>query len=185
MGFHTLLTHQDMLDPEFTGSLTDKHLELADRILEKIRTIPYRIGLDLFEWGSNSDILNQAMILCYAHYLSGEQKYLNGVIRNTDYIFGKNATGYSFLTGFGTKHVMNPHHRPSGADGIDEPVPGFIIGGPNDVREDKGQVDYRSEFPAKAFEDVQASFASNEVCLNWNAPAVFVLGYLEEAYRRK
>ena len=93
--------------------------------------------------------------------------------------------GFCFLTGFGTKHVMNPHHRPSGADGIDEPVPGFIIGGPNDVREDKRQVDYTSEFPAKAFEDIQASFASNEVCLNWNAPAVFVLGYLEEAYRRK
>ncbi len=38
------------------------------------------------------------------------------------------------------------------------------------------------ELPPKAFEDVQASYASNEECLNWNAPAVFVLGYLEEVY---
>ena len=74
---------------------------------------------------------------------------------------------------------MNPHHRPSGADGIEEPVPGFIVGGPNKDRQDSKQVKYASDYPAKMFEDVEASFASNEVCLNWNAPAVFVLGYLE------
>jgi endoglucanase len=75
---------------------------------------------------------------------------------------------------------MNPHHRPSGADGIDEPVPGFILGGPNMHKQDRQQVKYASDFPAKSYQDVQDSYASNEVCLNWNAPAVFVLGYLEE-----
>jgi endoglucanase len=42
-------------------------------------------------------------------------------------------------------------------------------------------VDYTSEYPAKCYADVVESYASNEVCLNWNAPAVFVLGYLEYA----
>jgi endoglucanase len=122
------------------------------------------------------------MILCLAHQLSGEQAYLDGAILSVDYIFGKNATGYSFLTGFGSKQVMFPHHRPSGADGVVDPVPGFILGGPNKDKQDGGNVQYSSEFPAKAFEDLQGSYASNEVCLNWNAPAVFVLGYLEQVY---
>ena len=176
MGFHTLLIN----DPDLVPALKDKHLALSDEILSRMEPIPYGISIDHFEWGSNSDVLNQAMILCLAHHLSGDQKYLDGAIRNTDYIFGKNATGYSFLTGFGSKQVMHPHHRPSGADAIDEPVPGFILGGPNKDKQDREYVKYASDYPAKAFEDVEPSFASNEVCLNWNAPAVFVLGYLEE-----
>jgi endoglucanase len=176
MGFHTLLITAPDLDP----ALREKHLALSDEILTNMASIPYGISIDHFEWGSNSDVLNQAMILCIAHHLSGDQKYLDGAIRNTDYIFGKNATGYSFLTGFGSKQVMHPHHRPSGADAIDEPVPGFIVGGPNKDKQDRHEVKYASDYPAKSFEDVEPSYASNEVCLNWNAPAVFVLGYLEE-----
>ncbi len=183
MGFHTLLANREKIDPALAESLTKKHLSLSDEILQKMESIPYGISIDHFEWGSNSDVLNQAMILCFAHHLSGEQKYLDGAIRNTDYIFGKNATGYSFLTGYGSKQVMSPHHRPSGADEIIEPVPGFILGGPNDHRQDRQQTKYDSEFAAKAFADVEASFASNEVCLNWNAPAVFVLGYLEQVMK--
>ncbi len=179
MGFHTLLINT----PETFPELKAKHLALADEILQQMASIPYGIGLEHFEWGSNSDVLNQAMILCIAHHLSGDQKYLDGAIRNTDYIFGKNATGYCFLTGFGSKQVMNPHHRPSGADGVEVPVPGFIAGGPNMHRQDRRDVEYAFSAPAKSFEDVEPSYASNEVCLNWNAPAVFVLGYLEEAFK--
>ncbi len=178
MGFHTLLIHGKL-----TEKLRQKHLLLSDELLANMESIPYGISIDHFEWGSNSDVLNQAMILCIAHHLSGEQRYLDGAIRNADYIFGKNATGYSYLTGFGSMQVMNPHHRPSGADNIDEPVPGFIVGGPNKDKQDRADVEYTSDYPAKSFMDVEPSFASNEVCLNWNAPAVFVLGYLEYVHR--
>ena len=44
-------------------------------------------------------------------------------------------------------------------------------------------MEYASDYPAKSFADVEASYASNEVCLNWNAPAVFVLGYLEQVFK--
>lgn len=179
-GFHSLLENQDLLDPEFFAALKEDHLDLAENILVNIENNPYQIALERFEWGSNSDILNQAMILCVAHRLTNEERYLIGAEQITDYIFGKNATGYCFLTGFGSKRVMFPHHRPSGADGIDNPVPGFIIGGPNHDKQDSGFVEYTSDFIAKSYMDVEASFASNEVCINWNAPAVFVLGYLEQ-----
>lgn len=180
VGFHSLLENRDMLDTEFANFLTQGHTALADDILQKIDQHPYRIALDNYEWGSNSDILNQAYILCVAHKLTDDEKYLMGAEQINDYIFGKNATGYSFLTGFGAKKVMFPHHRPSGADSIADPVPGFILGGPNNDRQDGHLVEYTSEFPAKAYMDVEASFASNEVCINWNAPAVYVLGYLEQ-----
>ena len=180
VGFHSLLENKDALDTDLSTFLTQGHTALADEILEKIEQHPYRIALDNYEWGSNSDILNQAYILCVAHKLTGDEKYLIGAEQITDYIFGKNATGYCFLTGFGAKRVMFPHHRPSGADSIADPVPGFILGGPNNDRQDGHLVEYASEFPAKAYMDVEASFASNEVCINWNAPAVYVLGYLEQ-----
>ncbi len=180
VGFHSLLENKDELDADLAEKLTNGHLSLADEILQKINAHPYHIALDNFVWGSNSDILNQALILCVAHRISGEEKYLHGAEQITDYIFGKNATGYSFLTGFGSNKIMFPHHRPSGADGIADPVPGFIIGGPNNDRQDAHEVDYSSEFPAKALMDVEPSFASNEVCINWNAPAVYVLGYLQQ-----
>jgi len=180
VGFHSLLENKDSLDQELATFLTQGHTALADDILQKIEEHPYRIALNNYEWGSNSDILNQAYILCVAHRLTGEEKYLLGAEQITDYIFGKNATGYSFMTGYGSKRIMFPHHRPSGADSIADPVPGFILGGPNDDRQDASEVDYASEYPAKAHMDVEASYASNEVCINWNAPAVYVLAYLEE-----
>ncbi len=178
--FHSLLENRDKLPKKMADPLVSDHLKLADSLLVKIDKNPYHVALDRYEWGSNSDVLNQAMILCVAHRLSGDEKYLAGAERINDYIFGKNATGYCFLTGFGSKPVMFPHHRPSGADGIADPVPGFVIGGPNHDRQDQHEVEYNSEHPAKAYMDVEPSFASNEVCINWNAPAVFVLGYLEQ-----
>ncbi|MFY0689459.1 MAG: glycoside hydrolase family 9 protein [Cyclobacteriaceae bacterium] len=180
VAFHSLIENRHLLPNELAETLVAGQINLADNILKKIDAIPYRIGLDLYEWGSNSDILNQAQILCYAHRLTGDSKYLKAAQQNTDYIFGKNATGYSFLTGFGSKQAMFPHHRPSGADGIEDPVPGFIIGGPNKDQQDRAQVEYKYTDPAKSFEDVEPSYASNEVCLNWNAPAVYVIGYLEQ-----
>ena len=179
MGFHSAVLNASKLDSGYSKSILDKQIALADDILNLVDANPYNIGLELYEWGSNSDILNQAQILCIAHHVTGDDKYLSGAQMITDYIFGKNATGYSFLTGFGSKQAMFPHHRPSGADGIEDPVPGFIIGGSNKDQQDKGFVTYKSDFPARSYEDVEPSFASNEVCLNWNAPAVFVLGYFE------
>lgn len=178
--FHSLLENKQLLEDEMALDLIKNHLDLADGILAQISNNPYQVALERYEWGSNSDVLNQAMILCVAHRISGEEKYLMGAEQINDYIFGKNATGYCFLSGFGAKQVMNLHHRPSEADGIIKPIPGFITGGPNDHRQDKDQVNYQSEFPAKAFEDVVESYASNEVCINWNAPAVYVLAYLQE-----
>jgi hypothetical protein len=68
---------------------------------------------------------------------------------------------------------MNFHHRPSSADGIVQPVPGFVSGGPNAGKEDNEK--YPFSTPAKCFVDVVGSYASNEVCINWNSPLIALL----------
>jgi len=157
-------------------------VEKADELVEQLEANPYRQPLEHFEWGSNSDVLDLSMLFSVAHYLTAEQKYLNASMQTTDYIFGKNALGYSFVTGFGSRTPMNLHHRPSAADGVEAPIPGFLSGGPNKDRQDSNEnrdsgVAYSSTLPAKSWMDVVESYASNEVCLNWNAPLTFVLGY--------
>jgi len=76
-GFHILLINSEQKE-----ELSIKHLALSDELLAKLESIPYRISIDHFEWGSNSDVLNQAMILCIAHHLSRDQKYFDGALRN-------------------------------------------------------------------------------------------------------
>ncbi|NMC38260.1 MAG: hypothetical protein GYA41_08055, partial [Bacteroidales bacterium] len=97
---------------------------------------------------------------------------------------GKNAVGYSFVTGFGSKPAMNPHFRLSATDGIDEPIPGWVVGGPNSHLQDQRSernptgVVYLSSEPAKCYMDLVESYASNEIAINWNAPLAYITGFL-------
>jgi endoglucanase len=72
---------------------------------------------------------------------------------------------------------MHPHHRPSVADGIVEPVPGLLSGGPNPGRQDRCKYEYTE--PETAFTDQDCSYASNEIAINWNAPAVYLAAAIE------
>jgi len=180
LGNFSIILADSSIIKELKEKVSQKIIGLADVLLAKLENNPYRTFLDDFQWGSNSDIQNSAMVFVYAYRISNDSKYLNAVVESMDYIFGKNATGYSFVTGFGCKTPKFFHHRPSASDKIDEPIPGFVIGGPNAARQDKGSgVNYIDTLPAKSYIDVVESYASNEVCINWNAPAVFVLGFLE------
>jgi endoglucanase len=128
-------------------------------------------------WGSNSSVANEGMLKLFAYQHTGNVDYLNSAISDMDYILGRNATGYCFVTGFGHKKVMNIHHRPSEADGIDDPVPGFLAGGPNLATfADCPPEMERSKFPAKSYVDEQCSYSTNEIAINWNAPLVYLTG---------
>jgi len=120
---------------------------------------------------------NQGILLVQAYRLTKEKKYLNAALSNLDYLLGRNATGFSYVTGFGKKTPMHIHHRPSEADGIEEPVPGLLAGGPNPGMQDKCK--YASSIPDEAYTDDVCSYASNEVAINWNAPLVYLCGAVE------
>jgi len=185
LAYFSAVTVENNIEDTKKVAMKNSLLHEAENLLQKLENCPYRQPLDVFAWGSNSDVLNIAVIFAYAHNLTKETKYLNAAIETTDYIFGKNATGYSFVTGYGSKPSMFPHQRLSEADGIPEPVPGWVVGGPNKNLNDEYNeqrtygVKYPSKEPAKCYVDVVGSYASNEICINWNAPLIFILGYFE------
>ena len=124
-----------------------------------------------FPWGSNSEMCaGQGIALTYAYTLTKDHKYLSAAIADADYLLGRNATGYCFVTGFGTKQVMHPHQRLSEADGIEAPLPGFLAGGPNPGQQDIANVTtYPSKAADESYTDDMNSYASNEIAINWNA----------------
>jgi endoglucanase len=130
-----------------------------------------------FVWGSNANAANQGILLIQVYFLTRNQKYLNAAVGNLEYILGRNATGYCFVTGFGHFPTMHPHHRLSVADGIADPVPGFVAGGPNPGEQDHCQ--YHFHEPETAYLDADAAYASNEVAINWNAPLVYLANAAE------
>jgi endoglucanase len=183
IGYYSLLSPRSPLPKPEKSIIEERLYFLADSLSSELENHPYRIPVDHFKWGSNSDFLNAAVLFTVAYHYSGDKKYMEGLNETLDYIFGKNATGYSFVTGYGTQTPMHIHHRQSQADGILDPFPGFVVGGPNDARQDEGSLKssgkaYASKLPARSYIDEVESFASNEICINWNAPYIFVLGYL-------
>lgn len=180
LGMYSLLS-KDLLPQAMKDGLLKGLEKTANGIVESIVSNDYFQPINTFKWGSNSDILNAGMLLAQVYRHLPSDNYLKAVEESTDYIFGKNATGYSFLTGYGDRSPMFIHHRQSEADGIAAPVPGLLSGGPNLDRQDIEHVNSypKNEFPMQSWSDDVESFASNEICLNWNAPLIYVLGFLE------
>jgi endoglucanase len=117
------------------------------------------------------------MLLINAWLQGHDKKYLAPALGNLDYLLGRNATGYCFVTGMGTHSPMHPHHRPSIADGIVLPVPGLLVGGPNPGRQDHQSYTFLE--PETAYTDKDGAYASNEIAINWNAPLVYLAGAME------
>lgn len=136
-----------------------------------------------YYWGSNSDILNKAILLIYAYDQTKNYNYYEVALNQLNYILGTNAHNLSFVTGVGSKSVMHPHHRPSASDGILNPVPGLLAGGPNQYLNDPllQSLFNSSTPPALCYVDTVDSYASNEIAINWNAPLVFVSGYFSKS----
>ncbi len=158
-----------------------KLIAMAREQRDNMKTSAYRIVMGAksydFVWGSNSVAANQGMILLNAYKLTNDESYYEAALSNLDYLFGRNATGYCFVTGFGERSPMDIHHRPSRSDGIVEPVPGFVCGGPQPGQQD--HCGYEKTKPANCYADKWCSYSTNEITINWNAPLVYMLGAIE------
>lgn len=156
---------------------------IADNLLRIISSHSFRTTARNFYWGSNGNVANEGMALLVAFLLSKDCKYLEGAIHALDYLLGRNGPGYCFVTGFGTRSVMNPHHRPSIADGVVEPVPGFLAGGPNsNPTLDECVSAVYPKPSAKKWIDKHCSYSTNEIAINWNAPAAFLASGIEAVF---
>jgi endoglucanase len=187
LGYYTLARHQKQLTPVAKNDfpmLKQRLVKFADELVQgtdqrSFNTVMGRSEKD-YIWGSSSVAANQGIVLIQAYQLTNDRKYLNHALHNLDYLLGRNATGYSFVTGFGGKQVMNPHHRLTVADDVVEPMPGLLSGGPNlnAPRQDKCE-GYTSTAADEVFIDDDCSYASNEIAINWNAPLVYLVGAIE------
>jgi len=144
-----------------------------------------------WNWGSNSAMANNAMVLLHAYYLTGDKSYVDGAQQVLDYLLGKNPMEISYVTGFGYRAARNPHHRPSEGDWVDDPVPGMLVGGPHLGKQDinlDGKEAWKCENyaaadkPALAYIDNRCSYATNEVAINWNSPLAYVAAALQAIY---
>jgi len=164
-------------------------LAAADKLLARWQASPARLSMAKsdFVWGSNAVVLNQAMMLVQAYRITHKADYLNAAQSALDYTLGRNPLGLSYVTGFGARPAMHPHHRPSEADGIAAPLPGWLVGGPNpgqqDIKDCPAGTRYPSSQPALSYLDLGCSYASNEVAINWNAPLVYVAAALQSLAR--
>ncbi|MBN1430051.1 MAG: glycoside hydrolase family 9 protein [Anaerolineae bacterium] len=153
------------------------------------------IPIPMYAWGSNSFVLNEMIIMGLAHDLTGEAKYFNGLLGGLDYLLGRNAMDKSYVSGYGENPLQNPHHRhwayqawPRDDMRYPPPPAGAISGGPNSqliaLADNKatnamGLFDRCWGTPQKCYVDDVDAFAVNEITINWNAPFVWALAYID------
>lgn len=180
---YVLATHPNA-DRALQTSLGIKLNDLADEIYNRILAHPYQISLTRYRWGSNSSIMLDSMLLLQAYVIGGTEKFLEAAEHGAHYILGRNALGVSFLSGSSadsSQHIHNSWQDHSGVAG-DPVIPGLIGGGPNSNINswDNTAKSYLAlnTPPARCYVDQPHSYSTNENCLNYSSPFVFVTGFL-------
>lgn len=172
------------LNPTIHSQIQSSLITYCQTLVNKKNQSGFQVLLEPGEyfWGCNSHTLNKAILMIIAYEKTKNQDFFSIALDQLHYILGVNAHGLSFITGIGDKSVRNPHHRPSGADNVADPVPGLLAGGPNQNLQDPVlQAHFNSSTPpALCYIDHIDSYASNEIAINWNAPLVFVAGYFAD-----
>lgn len=167
-------------DEEWDARLREGLLRRAEELASVCDKDGYGISLrpDEYIWGSNMLVMNYAMLLLIADRLTGSDTNESRALAHVHYLYGMNPVGMSYVSGYGKRPVRHLHHRPSEGDGVEEPVPGLVSGGPNaNLQDDYSREHLAGRAPALAFADVVETYATNEVTIYWNSPAVFVLSH--------
>jgi endoglucanase len=139
---------------------------------------------NVWDWGSNSMVLNDLVVIAYAYDITSRAKYRDAVLEGIDYVLGRNALDISYVTGYGEVSSQNQHSRWY-AHQLDASLPhpprGTLAGGPNSSLQDPvaqerlagcvGQFCY--------IDDIQ-SWSTNELTINWNAPLAWVASFVAD-----
>ncbi len=155
----------------------------ADTLASILQGQGYRVPLSAYFWGSNSVVLDNAVVLALAYDFTKNPKYLSGVVDSMDYILGRNTHATSMVTGYGQRAAEHPHHRfwAQQADAsFPPPPPGCVVGGPNADVQDPVARPLQGRPPAKCWLDDIGSYSTNEVAINWNAALAWVSAFLDD-----
>ena len=197
LGSMTMALFPDTLGGD-AAALTDNFKKAADYYIDLENkqgyglpygqsTISYADKDTGYIWGSNSVVADNAIVLAYAYDLTGTSDYLNGAAGAMDYLLGRNAMDYSYVTGYGTHSAQYPHHRWWSnliSDDFPKAPCGVLVGGPNSGMNDpwvrgsgwkKGQI-----APQKCYMDHIEAWSVNECTINWNTPLAWLTSFLCE-----
>jgi len=167
----------------------DLIIAAADSFAEWANAPGYSMPMDSeeLEWGSNSGVVNNMMVLGIANDVTCQQdsKYVDAMANGMSYLMGNNPMGFSYVSGYGENALQNPHHRfwafATNSD-YPSPPPGVMSGGPNSNHLDPlSLAKVSTECPAETcFIDHIDSWSTNEITINWNAPFAWVTAYMDE-----
>ena len=183
-------------------------IDYADKLVANAKEDAYNVTIGagengyVFEWGSNLTVASNGIILDLAAHILGFDEVVEALELSSDevdaliekystykqtqlnYLLGQNACAYCFVTGYGYKSdkvtltPVNPHHRPSIANG--EPMPGMLVGGPDSNFAENGNDaiatrNCKDASPAHCYIDHNNSWSTNEVTIYWNSPLIYLL----------
>jgi len=185
LGTISLLSAPNGLSEERIAALEAQIVGAADMYLSWMsgQVYPTPLMPATYDWGSNSAVLNNAIILALAYDITGDPVYRDGVTSSLDYILGRNPLSRSYVTGYGENAPQHPHHRFWGnrpSQGYPPPPPGVVVGGPLETpQEDATRNNAElNAGPAKRYVDMIEAYSSNEVTINWNAPLTWVTAFV-------
>lgn len=184
LGYYSMLRHESNLKsiaPVWFELVKSQLFHAAENYKAISQSAAFRSPMESspshFVWGSSAVAANQGIALIQAFKLSSNVAFIEAAHDNLDYLLGRNATGYSYVTGFGEKSPIHPHHRLLAGKEDSNPIPGFLVGGPNPGQQDR--VGYQSKFADESYLDVTDSYASNEIAINWNAALAYLANSLQ------
>ncbi|HEY1802859.1 MAG TPA: glycoside hydrolase family 9 protein [Terracidiphilus sp.] len=173
-----VLARRKDADAKVQAAIRDRMLTAARAIVKSTAANPYHVSMKPtdFVWGSNGIAAQYGMDLMIANQISPNSDFTNTARDDLDYLLGRNTFSLSWVTQVGQHSVLHPHHRPSGSGEQPGPWPGLMSGGPNAGRQDAVLAALPKDLPPeKVYADQTASYASNEIAINWQATLVFLL----------
>ncbi len=186
LGIITLALVDNLLSEGSIGELRNRIVAAAESYRQESERTGFRIpwASNRYAWGSNSTLLNRAILLALAHDFTGDARYRTAVTDVLDYLLGRNPLDRSYISGYGERPMRNPHHRfwvPSADAGLPGPPSGALSGGPNNtaMADPVAQALRGRCAPMTCWQDEVEAYALNEVAINWNAPLVWVAAWLD------
>jgi endoglucanase len=167
-------------------SVADAYAKLADASGYRM---PFGTGKSSeYPWGSNSFVVNNALVLALAYDFTKAAKYRDAAVSGLDYLFGRNALGQSYVSGYGERPLTNPHHRfwaHQASAKYPLAPPGALAGGPNSGLQDPyvKAAGLTGCKPQKCYIDHSEAWSANEITINWNAPLMWMLTWTDEQAR--
>ncbi|MEU1406581.1 glycoside hydrolase family 9 protein [Streptomyces sp. NPDC005728] len=146
--------------------------------------MPYAPDGNLYDWGSNAQVLNNAHVIATAYDLTGAARYRDGALGSMDYILGRNALNISYVTGYGEVASHRQHSRWYAREldpNLPDPPRGTLAGGPNSsIQDPYAQSRLKGCTGQFCYVDDIQSWSTDETAVNWNAALAWMASFVAD-----